>query len=110
MIEKFALITAFMGIIALFILSHFIEPKLTAISGINDNMIGQKIMIHGNITKIKTSESVQILTVTSLEDNSEISVVLFEKAGIAKGVADIKGKVQEYNGALEIVADEIIMS
>ena len=105
--EKIALLTALIGILSLIILSKFVEPKLVEISSINENMLEQRVTIHGNITSIKNFDNMEILTVQSLQDDSKITVVVFKKIDIEKGIAQIKGKVREYNEEIEIEATEI---
>jgi len=107
MIERISLIASFIGIIVLLILSQFIEPKAVQIKDIDETIIGQTITISGNITSIKNFENMELLTVISLEDTSEITVVVFEKTNISKGIAKITGKVNEYNNQIEIEATEI---
>lgn len=107
MIEKIALATALIGLFSLIVLSQFIEPKVVEISSINENMIERQVMIHGNITSIKNFNNMELLTVQSLYDNSKITVVVFENIDIERGIAQIKGKVKEYYGSIEIEADEI---
>ncbi len=107
MIERISLITSFIGIIVLLILSQFIEPKAVQIKDIDETMIGQTITISGNITSLRNFEGMELLTVISLEDASEITVVVFEKADISIGIAKITGKVKEYNNQIEIEATDI---
>lgn len=107
MIEKISLATALIGLFSLIILSQFIEPQVIEISSINENMIEQQVMIHGNITSIKNFDNMKLLIVQSLQDDSKITVVIFKNVDIEKGVAQIKGKVKEYRGGIEIEANEI---
>lgn len=109
MIEKIALTTALIGLFSLIILSQFIEPQVIEISSINENMIEQQVMIYGNITSIKNFDNMKLLTVQSLQDDSKIIVVIFKNADVEKGIAQIKGKVKEYQGSIEIEANEIEM-
>lgn len=107
MIERFALVTALTGIIILMLLSNILVPEIIEISSINKGMLDKKISIIGNITSVRNLENMEILTVKSLNDDSIITVVLFDKLEIEKGVASITGKVREYKGKIEIEAEEI---
>lgn len=107
MIEKFALATALTGIIILIIFSNIISPKIVGISSINPSMLGEKVSICGNITNIRSLENMEILTVSSLNDDSEMTAVLFESSEIGKGVACLTGEITEYNGKIEIEVEEI---
>ena len=109
MIERISLITSFIGVIALLVLSQFIEPRTVQIRDIDERMIGQTISVYGNITSIRILDNMELLTLKSLEDESEITIVVFGKAEIANGIVNIKGKVKEYHNQLEIEATEIRM-
>lgn len=109
MIERIALVTSVLGILSLLILSHFIEPRVVEVSEINENMIGQTVAIHANITSVRSFENMELLSADSLKDNSSITVVVFRKIEIGKGTATITGKLSEYHGQIEIEASEIKM-
>ena len=90
----------------LYIFSASISPKEIKIEEINDELIGQKVLVKGNITFIKLKSGYTILTIQ--DDTSKITVFYTEETNLRKGDRiEVIGRVKEYKRKLEIVASEI---
>jgi RecJ-like exonuclease len=104
-LEKFALITAILGIILLIFLSETLEPKKMTIGKITSKDIDSYVKVSGDITYIKQYTSSTLL---KIEDSTgKIYAIFYGNANISKGYATITGKVTEYRGILEIEAEKI---
>ena len=77
-----------------------------------DQILGQKVSLAGTASSLFTSKAGN--TFFQLSDGTgQVSVVIFESsdldiAGLKNGVSvEVKGRVAEYEGELEIIADAI---
>ena len=86
-------------------LSNRLEPKQITISEAENTRLGDFIRITGEVTKVNKAK----ITSFNIKDQSgEILVVSFEKTNISKGdELEILGKVDEYYGTKEIIAERI---
>ena len=111
--NSLALLALFVSIAAtagLLFLSLSVEPAQTPIGEINSGMIGQRIAITGIVKGAFTQKNTLFF---SLQDGNEVKAVLFspsnEEKALAKKGKRLKaiGKVSEYNGEMELVAERI---
>ena len=104
-IAGLALLTAIIGIIALFILSAKLEPKETSIANLDGVRIGDFVKISGEVISIKTGKT----SYFDVKDTSgEIRVFTFDKINLTKGDnVEVIGKLDEYRGFSEIQAAQI---
>lgn len=102
---KMALICSLIGLVALFLISSTIKIGETEISKISGS--GDYVLVKGLVTQVtKTKES----TIIQLQQENKIDVFLFTDSliDVAEGnFIEVKGKIQEYEGKNEIIADEI---
>lgn len=102
---KIALICTIVGLVVLYFISSKIEIGDYKPSLLNKN-VGENVRLQGRITKITQSDNV-----ASVEISQEIpiTVVLFSGSNDLKegDIVEIMGKVQEYKGKEEIIADKI---
>ena len=103
-LTKFALITFLIGLLALFIISSNLEPKLIKISEINSQMIDKYVKIQGDIVKTKIYDQFSIIT---LNDSIESIQVLVNQNLNLSGNIEVIGKIKEYKGTREIEATNI---
>ena len=104
-LEKAALITAILGVIALVFLSDNLEPGIRAIDKITINDIDSYVKVSGNITYVKNYPSSTLL---KIEDyTGKMYAVLYGDVNITKGPATVTGKVTEYKGILELEVAKI---
>ncbi len=105
---KICLIFAIAGTFLLLLISQTTEPKLTKISDINKGMLDNFVKISGTIQDFDDKESIKI---ASLQDETGIiDIVIFEEniLALSKGMkVEIIGKVSEYNGKMQVNAEEI---
>ena len=104
---KIALICSLVGLIALYFISTKIEIKDYKPSILNKN-IGEDVKLLGKITKITDKGNVVFIEVNQ---QSPITVVLFiddDNLTLNNGDnIDVIGKVREYKGKNEIIAQKI---
>lgn len=105
---KISLITSIIGLILLFYLAENLEPKLIEIKEIDERLFEEYVKISGEISKVRETEGLYILTVN---DGEEIDVIIFknkEKLSFTKNSrVEVIGKVSEFRGKLQIEAFEI---
>lgn len=101
---KVALFCSLMGILILIIISERITIPTHTINTINKTLIDKEIKINGEITTIKETPGLLILTVQ--DSTGKITVIIFDKEiTINKGDhVEIQGTVTEYKNILEIDA------
>ena len=104
---KIALICSLVGLVALFFISQRIELKDYKPDLLNKN-VGDSVKLSGKISKVTTGNNVVFI---ELIQQVPVSVVIFsdkEFTSLNKDdFVEIEGKVQEYNGKEEIIADKI---
>lgn len=104
---KIALICSLIGLIILYFISTKIEVKDYKPSILNRN-VGDDIKLKGTITKITDRGNVILIEVNQ---ENKINVVLFtnnDELKLKSGDSiEVIGKVQEYKGKNEIVAQKI---
>ena len=104
---KIALICSLVGLVALFFISQRIELKDYKPDFLNKN-VGDSVKLSGKISKVTTGNNVVFI---ELIQQVPVSVVIFsdkEFTSLNKDdFVEIEGKVQEYNGKEEIIADKI---
>ena len=107
MLLKIALICSLVGLTALYFISTKIEVKDYKPNLANEN-IGDDVKLNGVVTKISDRGSVVFIEVSQ---QSPVTVVLFtDDDNLRLGNGDnveVIGKVQEYNGKNEIIAQKI---
>ena len=108
-IFKTSLIISLLGILILLIYSENITLPTKNIQNITNKDVDKQIKIIGQVTRLTDLPGLMIL---NIKDNTEqMTVVVFkeEKLNINKNdFLEIQGKVAEYRGELEIIAEKII--
>ena len=103
-----ALVTALIGIAGLFVISEDRDLEAFSLSAITAEHIGQELEISGMITGISDREDVMMI---ELHDGSRsIKAVVFKDGKLDLKEGDeirIKGEISEFDGSLEIIANEI---
>lgn len=104
---KIALICSLTGLVVLYFISAKIEIRDYKPSELSRN-VGDDVRLKGTITKISDKGNVVFVDVS--QQNS-VSVVLFSSDGSLKlkngDNVEVLGKVQEYNGKNEIIAQKV---
>ncbi|MCX6819278.1 MAG: OB-fold nucleic acid binding domain-containing protein [Candidatus Aenigmarchaeota archaeon] len=108
---KLCLAMSVIGVIALFILVQFIEPKELSISDISQSHVGQEVVTQGRISSYAIDDGNIFISLS--EANNSIQVVMFQKdakleAELKKGdKIKVTGKVAFYKNDLEIIASSV---
>jgi len=104
---KIAFLATVIGILILAILSQNLEPKSISISKIDLKMLDNYVKISASIKEVIKTDSITILTIKDLADNSEITAIM-DKVDVLKGEhVEIIGRVIEYNESLEIEIEKL---
>jgi|TARA_B100001964_G_scaffold143525_1_gene158195 DNA/RNA endonuclease YhcR with UshA esterase domain len=106
---KIALITALLGLLIVYLISDNIEIKEKNIEKITIENIDEFVKLTGIVNNIVDTEKVTIMEITQPQ---EITVVLFKNENKTMPIqqgneVEIFGKVDEYEGKLEIIADRL---
>ena len=106
---KIALIMSLLGLLILYLISDNIEIKEKNIEKITLDNKDEFVKLRGIVNKVIDTERVTIMEITQPQ---QITVVLFKNENktmhIQKGnEVEIFGKVDEYEGKLEIIADRL---
>jgi len=108
---KIAVICSVIGIIGLFFFSERVEVERKDVYRITDEDIGKEIKVIGRIERVDNTEKVMYLQIGQ-EKIETVSVVLFKDADLKleKGdYVELIGKVDEYKGRKQIIANAVRM-
>jgi len=103
---KIALICSLLGLSALYFISEKIEVKEYKPSVLSKN-IGDDVNLQGKISKITDNGNVVFI---ELDQQNSVTVVMFANGNPQLRKDDfieVIGKVQEYNGKSEIIAQKV---
>ena len=103
---KIALICSLAGLLALYFISQKIELKEYKPNALNKN-IGDYVSLKGTVAKITEKGNVVFI---EIEQQIPVTIVLFTDNSIDLKdgeTIEVIGKVQEYNGKNEIIADKV---
>ena len=102
---KISAITALIGLIALFFLAFYLEPKPSQISEITESNFGEFVKLTGEVIKLKQGTITQFDLV---DERDAIKIISFKRLNISNGDrVEVIGKVDDYKGLLEINAEKI---
>jgi hypothetical protein len=100
-----SIITAIIGIIALFIIMQNTEIKNKHIALLNNDDLDKKIKLNGKIISVNNNEKI---TIVKLETIQEIDIIIFENLSIKKNnKIEVIGTISEYNKKYQINAESI---
>ena len=104
---KIALICSLVGLVVLYFISAKIEFKDYKASKLNEN-VGDDVKFKGKVTKITDKGGVIFIEISQ---QSQVDVVMFTADNNLKlsnsDDVEVMGKVQEYKGRNEIIAQKI---
>ena len=107
---KLSLGIAVLGLIGLFIASQQATPTGYSIAQLGDNTMGQTVKVTGTVSTVKTTAEGHSF-ITLKDQTGSIQVVAFAgsklKVPEPGQTVEITGRLQEYKGKLEIVAEAI---
>lgn len=105
---KVSLSCSLIGIFLILIMADALDLSLIKIKDIDDRMFERNVKIVGIVNSVYANNNILIINVE--DDTGKMKVVVFEKGefNLSKGsIVEIKGRVIEYNGELEINANSI---
>ena len=103
---KIALICSLLGLVLLYFISAKIDIKYYKPSKLSEN-VGDDVKLTGTITKISQNENVAFI---EIDYSSPVTIVAFGSDELKlknNDVVEVIGKVQEYKGKNEIIAQKI---
>jgi len=102
---KAALSCSIIGLVCLYFISGTIEVDEKAINKINQEDLENTVLIKGRLIELRTNTGFSILTIQKPET---LKVIVFDNVTIKQGAEiEVRGKVEEYRGSYEIIADSI---
>jgi len=105
---KISLSCSLVGIFIVLLLAETLDASIIEIKDINQRLLERNVKIVGTINSVYEGNDILIMDVE--DDTGKIKVVVFEKGefNLSKGDAvEVKGKVVEYEGELEINANSV---
>ena len=106
---KIALIVSLLGLLILYLISDNIDLKERNIEKITLDNKDEFVKLTGTVNKVIDTEKV---TIMEIMQEQEITVVLFKDENKTMPIqegneVEVIGKVDEYEGKLEIIADRL---
>lgn len=104
---KISLISSIVGILVLLFISSFVSTGEKSISNISKEDLGSSVRINGIITEVRQLRGATSINVAQLQ---EINVIVFDNVTLYKGdYVEITGKIDDYEGNQELIADKIVL-
>lgn len=104
---KVALVCSLVGITTLFFISEFMEVEERNIGEITIDDLDKNVKIIGTVSKVIDTDKVLMMDIIQPQ---KLKVVVFKdkEINLKKGnYIEVLGKVEEYEGELEIIGDRI---
>jgi len=98
------------GLIVLYIIAGKMEINETTINRITSGMSDDDVIVKGSVSRVTDKENIMII---ELEKKEKLSVVMFKQnypgfIDLSKGdYIEVTGKVEDYNGEKEIIAENV---
>ena len=105
---KISILVSVLGVFSLMVISELSHIELSKISDITKKDLETKVKIQGKLLSIQETPGLYILTITDF--TSTITIIVFKEDPLElkkNSNIEIEGKVTEYQGKLEIIADTI---
>jgi DNA/RNA endonuclease YhcR with UshA esterase domain len=114
-IVKMAVITSIIGLLGMVILSGEITPEKLTIDKLNQENLGQEVMVECYVEQIKKSSNSNTYMLTLIDGTAKTTLVIFESTtfelekngfplnGLIGRKISVIGTVSQYHGAYEIV-------
>ena len=105
---KLSVIVSIIGIFSLLIIAETTSLEITKISEINKKDLETKVKIQGKILSIRETPGLYLLTVTDFTSTTALIIFKEDPLDLKKNLeVEIEGKIAEYEGKREIIADTI---
>jgi len=114
-LRKLSLFFSIFGLIGVLVLAYFTTPIEVRLEEVTEEMLGKYVLVKGEVKRMKWSEDGHIF-LTLGNENTRLKVVIFaSRASKLKDLRElesgdsilVKGRVSEYRGELEVVAEDI---
>jgi DNA/RNA endonuclease YhcR with UshA esterase domain len=104
---RMSVIFSILGILLLFYISNKIEIDSKKINEIEASDVDKSVKINGVVNNVEQRGTVSIISISQLE---EMDLVVFDSIELNKGdYLEVEGKIDEYEGKMQLVADKIIL-
>lgn len=107
-LERLSLLFVVAGVSVLYVASVVYAPPELAVSAIDEQYIGDTVVVEGEVTDYVAREDAQFLTISGQE--AEIDAVYFgDTPDLAQpgGRYQIEGEVDVYDGALQLIVRDV---
>ncbi len=102
---RISFFVSLVGLILLYFMAKNIEVSEIALNKAGQVKDDEIIRLKGVVNKVSQKDKA---TVIEISQNSNISIIVFENIIVEKNrTIEVIGKVKDYNGSKEIVAEEI---
>ena len=104
---KVALVTSLLGLVLLYFFAERIELDESSIAKLDRTDIGNFVKVQGKVMKVYDNKEYMVLQIQQPET---ISVIFFKESNVSideQDTVEIIGKVSEFKGKQQIVADRI---
>ena len=114
LMAKLAFLSAALGLILLFLLNAFAQPQEIQLHQLDESFLDKRIEVQGEVSSHYLANNVLIFTLDDSIGLGKIKCVVFsptieQKAMVSNNAQlRVQGKVQDYKGELEIVAEKIL--
>ena len=114
-LRKLSLFFSIFGLIGVLVLAYFTTPIEVRLEEVTEEMLGKYVLVKGEVKRMKWSEDGHVF-LTLGNENIRLKVVIFaSRASKLKDLRElesgdsilVKGRVSEYRGELEVVAEDI---
>lgn len=104
---KIALVTSIIGLGFLVLILTTTGLQEIDISEAKELEEDQAVKIIGTVERITVKEGFSII---NLRKEEEITVIMFDKVNLSKGQRiEVSGKIEEYKGEKEIIAEKVVV-
>lgn len=104
---KAAMITAVLGIIAIALIAKLTDIKEISLGDAKQADEDAMVKVTGTVERVSSKEGFSII---SIRKEESMTVVLFDSINLSKEQkVEVTGKVQEYEGEKELVAEKIVV-
>ncbi|MBN2142633.1 hypothetical protein JW711_04855 [Candidatus Woesearchaeota archaeon] len=105
---KAALATSIIGIVSLLLVLFLSQSDMetSRLSSVKAMEEGESVLVSGSVIQSISKEEFSIITI---EKSEEMKIIAFQNISLKKGDRiTVRGKISEYKGEKEIIADQII--
>ena len=114
-LRNFSLFLSILGLIGVVVVAYFTTPMEVRLEDVTEDLLGKYVMVRGEIKRMRWSDEGHVF-LTIGNENARLKIVIFAStASKLKELKElesgdkvlVKGRVSEYRGEIELVAENI---